>query len=57
MIERYSLPEISQIWTDEERFRIWLDIEILFVPVDVVILDQTGHDIDRPLQGLRFAEI
>ncbi len=28
MIERYSLPEISNIWTDEERFRIWLDIEI-----------------------------
>lgn len=28
MIERYSLPEISKIWTDEERFSIWLEIEV-----------------------------
>lgn len=29
MIERYSLPEISGIWQDENRFSIWLKIEIL----------------------------
>lgn len=28
MIERYSIPEIAKIWTDDERFSIWLDIEI-----------------------------
>ncbi len=28
MIERYTLPEIGKIWEDENRFRIWLDIEI-----------------------------
>ena len=28
MIQRYSLPEIEKIWTDQERFSIWLDIEI-----------------------------
>jgi len=28
VIERYSLPEIAKIWTDDERFSIWLDIEI-----------------------------
>jgi adenylosuccinate lyase len=28
VIERYSLPEIAKIWTDEERFSIWLEIEI-----------------------------
>lgn len=28
MIERYALPQISAIWSDESRFRIWLDIEI-----------------------------
>ena len=28
MIDRYTLPEIGQIWEDENRFRIWLDIEI-----------------------------
>ena len=28
MIERYSLPEMKRIWEDENRFRIWLNIEI-----------------------------
>lgn len=28
MIARYSLPEIEKIWTDKQRFSIWLDIEI-----------------------------
>ena len=31
MIERYSLPEISEIWSDKNRFAIWLKIEILVV--------------------------
>jgi adenylosuccinate lyase len=29
MIERYSLPEIAEIWSDKNRFSIWLKIEIL----------------------------
>jgi len=28
MIPRYSRPEIANIWSDENKFRIWLDIEI-----------------------------
>jgi adenylosuccinate lyase len=29
MIERYTLPEIAKIWSDENRFSIWLKIELL----------------------------
>ena len=29
MIERYSLPEMSKIWTQENKFKKWLEIEIL----------------------------
>ncbi len=29
MIERYARPEMAGIWEAENRFRIWLDIEIL----------------------------
>ncbi|GIM45472.1 adenylosuccinate lyase [Collibacillus ludicampi] len=29
MIERYSLPEMSAIWTLDNRFRMWLEVEIL----------------------------
>lgn len=28
MIERYSLPEMKKIWTDENRFQQMLDVEI-----------------------------
>jgi len=28
MIPRYSRAEMSAIWAPENRFRIWLDIEI-----------------------------
>lgn len=29
MIARYSRKQVSDIWSDEARFKIWLDIEIL----------------------------
>ncbi|HEY6097011.1 MAG TPA: hypothetical protein VIU83_03065, partial [Candidatus Deferrimicrobium sp.] len=29
MIERYTRPEMARIWEAENRFRIWLDIELL----------------------------
>ncbi len=28
MIERYTLPEMAAIWTDEAKFQSWLDVEI-----------------------------
>jgi adenylosuccinate lyase len=31
MIDRYSIPEIADIWSDNNRFSIWLKIEILAV--------------------------
>lgn len=29
MIERYTRPEMGKIWKDENKFKIWLEIEIL----------------------------
>jgi len=31
MIDRYSIPEMEEIWTDDSRFSRWLEIEILAV--------------------------
>jgi adenylosuccinate lyase len=28
MIERYSRPEMSRVWSEENKFRKWLDVEI-----------------------------
>jgi len=29
VIERYSRPQMQQIWSDERKFQIWLEIELL----------------------------
>ena len=28
MISRYTLPEMGSLWSDENKFRTWLDVEI-----------------------------
>ena len=61
MIERYTLPEIAGIWSDENRFRVWLDIEIKvvealaaagIVPPDAlqVIKEKADFDVRRILE-------
>jgi adenylosuccinate lyase len=29
MIERYTLPEMGRIWSEENKFRTWLEVELL----------------------------
>ena len=29
MVERYTLPDMGKIWSEENKYRIWLEIEIL----------------------------
>src|SRR6056300_166991 len=31
MIERYTRPEMGRIWTEENKYNIWLEIEVLAV--------------------------
>lgn len=31
MIERYTRPEMGQLWTDENRYNTWLEVEVLAV--------------------------
>ncbi len=61
MIERYTLPEIGRIWDDENKFRIWLDIEIAAceaqaklgkIPASAVkeIREKANFDVDRILE-------
>ena len=55
MIERYSRPEMAHIWTAENRFRIWLEIETLaceaqaelgVIPREVVPVIRAKGDFD-----------
>ncbi len=58
MIERYSRPEISSIWTDDSRYRLWLDVELAvceswakrgLIPADSLekIRKHAGFDVKR----------
>lgn len=58
MIERYSYPEMVQVWTPENKYRKWLEIEILAcegwasigrVPAEAVeaIREKARFDLDR----------
>ncbi|MBI1820854.1 MAG: adenylosuccinate lyase [Nitrospirae bacterium] len=29
MIERYSLPQMSQLWSEEKKYQVWFEIELL----------------------------
>ncbi len=61
MIERYSIPEMSEIWTTASRYSRWLEIEILAVEAraesgDVPLEDlelirkQASFDVERVLE-------
>ena len=58
MIPRYTLPEMGAIWTEENRFQKWLDVEIAVcevhaemgtIPADAVeiIKQKASFDVDR----------
>ncbi|QED46447.1 adenylosuccinate lyase [Cytobacillus dafuensis] len=58
MIERYTRPEMGAIWTEENRFQAWLEVEILAceawaelgdIPKEDVqkIREKASFDIDR----------
>ena len=61
MIERYSRPEMANIWSEENKYRAWLEVEILAdeawaelgeIPKEDVakIREKADFDIDRILE-------
>lgn len=61
MVERYTLPEMGRIWSDENKYKIWLDIEILaceaqsklgLIPQEAIdaIKEKANFDVKRILE-------
>ncbi len=61
MIERYTLPKMGSIWNDQNKFSIWLEIEILaceaqsqlgIIPAEAVkeIREKARFDVDKVLE-------
>ncbi len=54
MIERYSRPELSRIWEAENRFRIWLRIELLAMEAMVRKGGIPADALERVRRNARF---
>ena len=61
MIERYTRPEMGAIWTEENKYQAWLEVEILaceawselgIIPADDVkkIREKASFDVERILE-------
>ena len=59
MIDRYSRPAMKQVWSDENKYRMWLDVELavceawteagVIPPADLTRLRAAAYDHDRML--------
>jgi adenylosuccinate lyase len=54
MIDRYSNPEIKQIWELENKYKIWLQIEILVCEARAKKGDIPQKDLDEIRNNARF---
>jgi adenylosuccinate lyase len=54
MIERYTLPEMGAIWTDENRFQKWLDVEIAVCEVHADLGVIPREAVDKIRRTARF---
>ncbi|NLP06401.1 adenylosuccinate lyase [Candidatus Fermentibacteria bacterium] len=54
LIERYSVPEMEAVWSDESRFGRWLEIELLAVEARVRLGQVPAADFDKLRAGAVF---
>ena len=56
VIERYSIPEMAAIWEEENKYRIWLDVEISACEAQIKLGKVPAQVLDSlvALRGKRF---
>ena len=59
MIPRYTRPEMGRIWSDENRFRTWLEVEVAATETlaEAGIVPQTAAKAIRETGGFDVARI
>jgi len=55
MIERYTRPEMGAIWTDQNRFQKWLDVEIAVCEVWNELGEIPSDALERIMQKAAFS--
>jgi adenylosuccinate lyase len=54
MIERYTRPEMGAIWTDENRYKAWLEVEILACEAWAELGDIPKEDVAKIRENASF---
>ncbi|RXJ02369.1 adenylosuccinate lyase [Anaerobacillus alkaliphilus] len=54
MIERYTRPEMGAIWTDENRFKAWLEVEIVACEAWAELGDIPKEDVQKIRENASF---
>lgn len=52
MIDRYTRPEMGNIWTEENRFKAWLEVEILACEAWVKLGEIPEEDVKKSVKML-----
>ena len=47
MIERYTLPEMGEIWSENSKFQTWLDVELAACQANFELGKITKEDLDQ----------
>ena len=55
MIERYTRPEMCAIWTEENKYRAWLEVEILACEAWAELAEIPWEDVRRFREKASFA--
>ncbi|MDP4163184.1 MAG: adenylosuccinate lyase [Bacillota bacterium] len=54
MIDRYTRPEMGSIWTEENRFKAWLEVEILACEAWAELGDIPKEDVQKLRENASF---
>ncbi|AJH77466.1 MULTISPECIES: adenylosuccinate lyase [Heyndrickxia] len=54
MIERYTRPEMGAIWTDENKYKAWLEVEILACEAWAELGEIPKADVQKIRENARF---
>ena len=54
MIERYTLPEMGEIWTENAKFQSWLDVEIAACKANFKLGNLPKEDLDNIISKAKF---
>ena len=54
MIERYTRPEMKKLWSDENRYNTWLEVEILADEAWAELGEIPKEDVEKIRQNASF---